>query len=143
MSVGAVRREFLLGEVKAELARAEEIELLVRDLIEPVDVASVLLRELIEPDVDGLRDQDDVRHPVQVGAEARHLLVPRPRRLVVPHVLTRGESAGPIQEIANMGQDLQRRAAGLARLEVGEARRQHGGAEGAGRLTTEEAIEHG
>ncbi len=45
----------------------------VGDLIETVDLAPVLLRELIEPDVHGLGDEHDVRHPVEVLAEALRL----------------------------------------------------------------------
>jgi hypothetical protein len=46
---------------------------LVGDVIEPPDVAAVLARELVEPHVRVLRDEDHPRHPVRVGAEALDL----------------------------------------------------------------------
>src|SRR5689334_9441901 len=40
-----------------------------------MDAAAVRLRELVEPDEGALRDHHDLRHPVEVRAEALRLLV--------------------------------------------------------------------
>src|SRR4051794_38425796 len=50
-----------------------------------MDLASVLLRELVEPDIDALCDEHDVRHPVEVGAEARRFVFRFP--FLEPHRL--------------------------------------------------------
>ena len=52
-----------------DAAVGEGLELLGGDLVEAVDVALVLLRELLEPDVGGFCDEDDVGHPGVVGGE--------------------------------------------------------------------------
>ncbi len=51
-------------------AVAEYVELFVGNLIQAGDGASVLERELMQPDVGALGDEHDVGHPLDVGAEA-------------------------------------------------------------------------
>ena len=48
---------------------AERGQLFVGDLVEPVDVAAVLLAQLRQPDVGALGDQHRAGHPRRVGAE--------------------------------------------------------------------------
>ncbi len=48
----------------------QHVQLLIRDLIEPADVALVFLGQLIEPNVDVLGHQDQLGHPVAILAEA-------------------------------------------------------------------------
>jgi hypothetical protein len=50
-------------------APGEHVQLLVGDRVERPDVAAVAARELVEPDVRALRDEDDPGHPVAVVAE--------------------------------------------------------------------------
>ena len=57
-------------EPESGKARAREgVELLVRYLVEPLDLAPVFFRELVEPYEGAFRHEDDVRHPVAVGAK--------------------------------------------------------------------------
>ena len=51
----------------------EPVELLVRDRVERADVAAVPARQLVEPDVGALGDEDEARHPRGVAGEALRL----------------------------------------------------------------------
>src|SRR5581483_4424061 len=55
----------------------ETIELLVWNLIQPVDVRAVSAGELIEPDVDALGVQNHARVPLAVGSEGLRLPLER------------------------------------------------------------------
>ncbi len=61
----------------------EPVELLVRDRVERADVAPVAARQLVEPDVRALGQQDEPRHPGRVARE-RLGLVGRCRRTIGP-----------------------------------------------------------
>jgi hypothetical protein len=60
--------------------RCEAVELLVGDRVEGPDVATEAARQLVEPDVGALGDEDDPRHPLAVRAEALRLVVAAPQR---------------------------------------------------------------
>src|SRR5581483_2806406 len=53
-----------------EAAIREGLELFIRNLIEALDGAAVLARELREPHVSALGNHDYVRHPLLIGAES-------------------------------------------------------------------------
>ena len=57
------------------------------------------------------------------GEEARDLAVPRERHGVVPHGFPVRHRERPVEEIAHVREDLDRRAPALAGAEVAEARR--------------------
>ena len=50
-------------------ATGEGVKLFLRDLVKAVDVAAVLLRQLLQPDVGALSEEDDGRHPGVILAE--------------------------------------------------------------------------
>ena len=52
-----------------EAPAGQLLQFFVGDLVQPVDVAPVLLGELIHPDVDVLRHHHHAGHPVDVGTE--------------------------------------------------------------------------
>ena len=52
-----------------DAAVGEQMKLLVRNLVEAMDVAEIFLGELLEPDVGALGHEDDVGHPGLVGGE--------------------------------------------------------------------------
>src|SRR5438874_1569953 len=54
----------------------QPVKLLVGDRIERVDVAGVLPRELVEPNVGALRDEHEPRHPLEILAEPFGFEVP-------------------------------------------------------------------
>ena len=61
------------------------MKLFIGDLVEPVDVPAIFLRELLQPNVGVFSQQHDGRHPGLVGAEG---LVFHQRRLVACGVAT-------------------------------------------------------
>ncbi len=63
-----------------DAARCQQLHLLVRDLVETVDVALIFLAELLQPYIGALGHQHHVRHPCLIGAEVFILVE---RRLVV------------------------------------------------------------
>ncbi len=55
--------------------RGDRGQLVVRDRVERPDLAAVTTRQLVEPDVGALGEQDQARHPLPVAGEALGLRV--------------------------------------------------------------------